>query len=161
MKNKSKMQELIERMEKLFEFADSKARLKQKIEGRAEQIVEHIYKILMYGNFSEYKDTVHHWAAEIAGGMLKFTHKKLKGKNEVLSTEEMINSIKSKFIDSDEIVDIVYDCSRNYKGIDISKLDYDITYNKIFNCLQPLLEYCKSTKNPNLDIVIKIIEENK
>lgn len=143
--------------ENLYEFADPANTLKGLIRDLAPIIIEHIYKIMYYGQ--RYNTTKRHWTSEIASSFLKFVFKKVKHPKKPLSTKDIKKAIVSKYIDSDEIIDIIYECNQQYQGVNIDSLDYDVVYNNIVNTLEPLIGYFKTTKNPDLDKIIQIIEE--
>lgn len=144
-----------ESWDRLCEHADRASEIKQTIRHLAPNIIEHCYKIIAYSNDERYKTILHHWASEIAGGLVKFCNKLVKSSNKPLTTQQIVETIISKYKNAGELQDIVFECDQQYGTP--TEQDYDIIYNKIVNKLPALVNHVKDNKRPNLEEIINIL----
>jgi len=142
--------------DKLCEHADRASDLKQLIRKLTPNIVEHCYKIIAYQNNNKYKATLHHWAAGIAGSLVKFCNKLVKSNSKPLSTEQIVKEMVDKYKNSGEIQDIVFECDQQYGTP--TEQDYDVIYKQIINKLPSLVNHVKNNKRPNLEEIINILK---
>lgn len=150
---------MLEVADKIYEMADPASEIKKNIRNLAPQIFEHLYKIIVYSKYPKYEKTAHHWSAEIRAALVKFCYTLVKGKNKPLNTQQIMDSLISKFVNSMEMLYIKYDCQAQYSDVDTENVDIDIIYEKIIKILPQLIDYIKSTKNPNVNKIEEIVKE--
>lgn len=153
-----KLKEALDGLESINEFADPAKDLKRIIRNLAPNIVEHIYKIIVYSKYPQYTETAHHWAAEVRSGLVKFCNKQVKGRNKKVSIKFVYDNIVSKYVNVEELQDIICDCEDQYDNIKLDFIDFKDIYNRILNTLIPLIEYVQSTIRPDVNRIEEIIK---
>lgn len=163
MKIKRIIEELIyileDTKERLLELADSARELQKRIKDKAPTVIEHVYKIQQYGQLPRYQTTVHHWASEVVSNLITDCHKVLKNNKKQVSTKLIVDSLRDKFVIADEITGIVWNTCKDYEGFQVADIDQDRCYQNIFKVLPKLIDYIRSTRNPDIKHVIELIEE--
>ena len=157
------LQELMDKatdsIESLREWADPRGVLIETIRNLSPIIISHIYKIIVYSNNEKYKETAHHWASEVRACLVKFCKKQIKGRNKLIDVNLIVNTIKSKYINSGELQDIICECEELYPEVPLDNIDFDDVYNRVISTLEPLVSYVQSNIKPNISIIENIIRE--
>jgi hypothetical protein len=119
----------------LFEMAEHRKNLIQKIHSYAYQIDTHLLKVIMYGKVSSYS----HWCSEINVWLKTVQAMKLKGSKKRLSKEDYLKQLWESLLESIEEVqshmeEIDREYSHTYKMIQydpalVHKEVYDILHD--------------------------------
>lgn len=144
-------------LQDLKEQADPRGQIIAKIRELTPNIVTHLYKIYGFGN--QNSTTIHHWVAEISANLRSFCYTKNKATKRPLTTKEIMNVFKVKYMDASELASIESDL---YPEYGYSVLDNVTLYNKIYGILPKLIDYMKSipdTERPNIENLINLINE--
>lgn len=151
------IEHLLEKMDELKEHADPRGVLIDIVRNKTEIIFTHLYKIYGFGEY--YPDTVHHWCAEVAGHLISFVYKQYKHSHKYMPIKDIIDAMKSKYVDVREFSSIGGEL---YSEYGYSKHKDSEMYKFVFEVIPPLVEYLRSLEEdekPNIEVVEKLIRK--
>lgn len=144
-----------ERLVNIAEMADPFSEIKETIRDLTPNIVTHLYKL--YGFGEEHPQEHEYWIAEISANIRKFCYKRIKPRNKVITTQQIMSAMVDKYMDAGEIAEIESDL---YKEYGYSKYNNVELYNKIYSTLPKVIDYIKSVsedKRPEMSELVRII----
>lgn len=144
-----------ERLFSIVEMADPFSEIKQTIRDLTPNIVTPLYKL--YGFGEEHPQEHEHWIVEISANIRKFCYKRIKPRNKVITTKQIMSVMVDKYMDAGEIAEIE---SNLYKEYGYSKYNNVELYNKIYSILPKLIDYIKAVpedKRPEMADLVKLL----
>lgn len=136
---KETLEKAIGTIEILQEHADPRGVLRELVRDKTEIIFSHLYKI--YGFGENHPTTIHHWCAELIGFFNSFVYKKYKHTNKYMPVEDIVDAMKSKFVDVEEFKTIPGDLLGKYGRSVHGNREL---YNLILQTIPEIVNYMRS-----------------